>query len=148
MTLTLASPLPRETPFIVALAGFFSLPFRGAILFAVIAGAIVDIFSPVKGLSALAYALGIGTAAILHRHMLTNRSLFAFVLLALISSTVVFAVKAIGITVISLFGLGDWAHSFFSIDTAIRVFRSAGLNIIMFIILYGILRKFALARNL
>lgn len=148
LALTLASSLPRETPFIVALAGFFALPLRGALLFAIIAGALVDVFSPIKGLSALAYALGIGTAALLHRHMLTNHSLLAFVLLAFISSGAVFAVKAIGMTVVSLLGADAGARSIFSIDAAFRIFRSAGLNLIMFIVLYGILRNYALSRHL
>lgn len=144
----LASPLPREMPFMVALAGFFIFPFRAALVYATIAGALMDVFSPVKGLSALAYAVGITVAALLHRTMLTNRSVLAFVILTSIASISVFAVKTAGMMIFSLALPEIDVLMLFSLDSMARLMWSFVLNAAMAAILYAILRACSRAHRL
>lgn len=136
----LASPLPREMPFMVALAGFFLFPFRAAVAYAAVAGALMDIFSPVKGLSAFAYVVGIAIAALLHQTMLTNRSVLAFMILASIANISVFAVKAAGMIIFSMALHEVDALMLFSLDSMERLMWSFALNVAMAAILYAILR--------
>ena len=137
----LASPLPRETPFFIAVLALFMLPTRHCIVLAVAAGAAVDLFSPIKGLSAITYPIGILIVSQLSRSLLAYRSLFAYVLLAFCGGLVVLVLKGL-ITGGTELASGSDAGSYRGLiaHTTLLYLRAGLLNIFFIALLYCVFR--------
>lgn len=130
--LMLASPLPRDLPFFVVFAGFWTIPRSQSMLLAVIAGALVDLFSPMKGLGALTYPLTLLLVAYLERTLLAQRSLLAFLIVAL-SAWVCIELLRIVLSGVLLMVLTP--------DTARVYAKAALLNILLLIVMYAVFKK-------
>ncbi len=103
--ISINSSVPMEAPFLVLFACMFALPFRYVIVITAVVAGILDIFSPIKGLSLVSYAVGIIVCFFLSRHLLTNRSLPAFFVLGLSGWFVLIVCKWLLFVLIS-FGVG------------------------------------------
>ncbi|MBI4599996.1 hypothetical protein HY732_03670 [Candidatus Uhrbacteria bacterium] len=79
-----ASSVSGEIPFLFLFALLFLLPTRHVLLAALAVGFFLDMFSPVKGLSLFSYLLGIAACFALSRHLLTSRSLMAYLVLGML----------------------------------------------------------------
>ena len=137
---TVASPLPREVPFFIVAAASFVLPRNHALLLALCAGILVDFFSPIKGVSACIYPAGVFFAQMTQRHLLTNRSLLAFVLLLFVSGFFVVFAKYLVTFLDQMIRIGS-GHELLSRDLLERYLRAGMLNILTFMILYPIVSK-------
>lgn len=131
LPLTLASPLPRDLPFFVVFGGFWLIPRSQSMMLVVIAGLLVDLFSPVKGLAALSYPLALLLVAYCERTLLVQRSLFVFLILALSAWVCVEVVRIV---------LSGAFMAIFTATTAVAYGKAALLNILFFIMLYGALK--------
>ncbi|MEK7122468.1 MAG: hypothetical protein AAB855_01280 [Patescibacteria group bacterium] len=134
--LTLASPLPREVPFFIAFVSLWMIPRSGSIGLALIAGVLVDLFSPIKGLSAILYPLVLLLIIHLEQTVLVHRSLPAFLVLASIAWLCIVAIKFI----VS----GTFFYA--SLDMLLTYVRAGLINMLFFIVLYGIVRIVVPAR--
>lgn len=119
--ISINSPVPVEAPFIVLFACMFALPFRAVIVIAAVVASILDLFSPIKGLSLVSYTAGMMVCFFLSRHLLTNRSLPAFFVLGLSGWFVLIACKWLLFVLISLGTGATGVALIFSFDSLGRL---------------------------
>lgn len=117
---TLASPVPRETLFFVAFFSLFFLSYRQAIAVALCAGLIADLFSPLKGTMAASFPAGIVIASLMQKHLLTNRSLPAFLIMGFVSG---FGVMLLSLGATSVAAINESGFH----DTSVLVLSHGGL---------------------
>lgn len=106
---TLASPVPRETLFFVAFLSLFFLSYRQALAVALCAGLLADLFSPLKGVMVASFPAGLVIASLMQKHLLTNRSLPAFLIMGCVAGFVVLLLSlgATGVAAVNESGFHD-----------------------------------------
>lgn len=131
LPLTLASILPRDLPFFVVFGGFWLIPRSQSMVLVILAGLLVDLFSPIKGLAVLSYPLALFIVAYCERTLLVQRSFFVFLILALSAWVCVEVVRIV---------LSGAFMVIFAPPIASAYGKAALLNILFFIMLYGALK--------
>lgn len=140
VVLTLASPLPREAPLFIVLLAFTVVPYRESMAIALGAGFLVDLFSPVAGLSVIAYPVAIMGVSFLTRQIFSHRSLLGFLILTLFAGVTVFVIKSVGFLLMTTVAGGDLfslLELFF--DSRGLFARAFATNVVYGVVLYGIL---------
>lgn len=121
--ISINSSVPGEAPFLVLFACMFALPFRHVMVITAVVAGILDLFSPIKGLSLVSYTVGMIVCFFLSRHLLTNRSLPAFFVLGLSGWSVLIVCKWLLFILISLGTGATGVALIFSSDSASRLIQ-------------------------
>jgi|GEM_PF-2190214 len=134
-----STSIPSETSFLVLLVMMFVFPFRTVSIVALVIGAMLDLFSPVKGLSLLSYLSGIWVCYFLSRHLLTNRSFAAFFILGLTGWIVVACIKFLIFFAVVFMTNHAALSTLFSIQTGWRFARAFGVTVVVLLSLYPLI---------
>lgn len=134
--LSLRSFLPIETPFFVVFASLSFFSRSVTVFLLVLTGLFLDIFSPIKGLSLIGYAVGIGVSITLSHTLITNRSLPAFLILGFSGWIAVVLVKTFIVVGVDVFMYGHSLTTLLGPVFLIRLLQSLLINIFFLSILF------------
>jgi hypothetical protein len=84
-----------DTSFVFVFGLLFFFSFRRVVYLSCAVGLLLDMFSPVKGISLLSYSAGIAASFFLSEHLLAHRSLLSWYVLGILGWITMFVSKVI-----------------------------------------------------
>lgn len=136
--LQIQSSIPAELPFVVIFCCMVVMPFRMIFWISLLTGCVLDVFSPVKGLSLFSYLGAALGCVFLGRHLLTHRSLPAFFTLGISGWAILILTKWLIFAVATQSGGGSVWGIISSPDTLLglgRGFFTVSATFILFYLL-------------
>ena len=132
------SSIPAELPFVVIFSCMSIMPFRAILWITLLTGCVLDVFSPIKGLSLFSYLSASLGCVFLGRHFLTHRSLPAFFTLGISGWALLILTKWLLFAIASQSMGGTGWNTIISLDMLLRVgrgFLTVSVALILFYLL-------------